>query len=182
MDIIKSLNPSRNVLVASLIGTLIGFLFKALLEWFISSRSDNRGFRKDIRLERVNDLMNQFPILTKEIKIQIQELEYVYNDDYWKLQGFTENMLESRRKSLEERSERIVELKERCTNDMIVFKNSKCLRDDLDKMINILEKDLPKFFKDNTKLADTDHNYLQDLNEIRRDFNNKLQNKLKING
>lgn len=175
---IKLLDPKNYDVLVAIIGFL-GIVTGVILTSFVDSINANKEFKRNIRLERVNDLMDHFPILIEKTKIQIQDLQYSFNVEYWEKILIKED-LDIRRKLNTERSEYIIELKERCTIDTVIFKKSKRLTKYLDKIVELLDKDLPKYFKNNKTLTSNDHNYLEDLNGIRKDFMKELEKKLKI--
>lgn len=173
MDILK--NPA----LTGVIGTMAGICLKSFVDWISSNYRDRKEFRRKIRFERINDLLNQFPILIEEAKIQIQELEYIYHDSYWISKGLKKEDLKIKQDIISKRSGRIIELKELCTIDVIAFKPNQELIEILDEIVDILDEDMPEFFNKHILLTTDDHNYLADLNDLRSRFIEELRKELK---
>jgi len=172
----------KEILLNSAWIALLGVVTGATLKWigdlvsyFVKRKPE---FTNQVRINRIDDLFEAFPLFIQECKVQVQDLQYTFNSDHWLTNPNNKTLVETSQKEVPVRSEHIVELKERCSLDVMVFKNNVELRKNLNNIVDILDKEVPDFLKGHYSIQESDKDYVKEINKYRHCFTVELMKEL----
>lgn len=150
----------KNALIGTLVGIISfvgGLICRSIFDWIARKNQSNLDFSRSIKSEMVGDFLTVFPKLIQECKVQAQQFQYAQHEEYWLTTGITKESYEKTSQEVTDRSSRIIELKERCTMDALVFKNKDELQHLFDQIMNMMDEQVPKYFESHIRLDTSRH-------------------------
>lgn len=158
--------------IAGIVGTLVGIIAKSIFDFFTNRYNEKLKFKIGIKREQINIMVKTLALLFQSTKVQVQEFEHSRHQAFWHLSDdeFAANV-----KEVLQRSKKIIEYKEICTNASYYIPNGPLVRRHLDRVVEIVDIDVPVYFKSNIYWrANKENELLNELNELRELINRDI--------
>lgn len=166
-----TLNTDNTSVIIGLLSLVAGYLLKGAIDYFVKRRTDKRQLSDKFTLEQVTTLLEYLSTLIETCKIQIQDEQYAFHDDYWKPKGFTSEAIQKSKDGVTERSKEIIKYKEICTRSSYFLPDKGGeVRIKLNEITNIIDVDIINFYSSHIEASDGVNVYIDRLNLLRQDI------------